>query len=131
MAETALVKGLIQDSIQLVQQLDVGQYKPSKVVWYYYDDVDTWRLIVVSGEFDKMLPKNEPLAYKIIAEAINSIDLSSLSISEVKLMKSDDPLVGTLGFLLGTGPDNITQANFSNTTINGIFIKDMVILRSA
>jgi hypothetical protein len=131
MAETALVEGLIQDSIQLVQQLDVGQYKPSKVVWYYYDDVDTWRLIVVSGEFDKMLPKNEPLAYKIIAEAINSIDLSSLSISEVKLMKSDDPLVGTLGFLLGTGPDNITQANFSNTTINGIFIKDMVILRSA
>jgi hypothetical protein len=131
MAETALVKGLIQDSIQLVQQLDVGQYKPSKVVWYYYDDVDTWRLIVVSGEFDKMLPKNEPLAYKIVAEAINSIDLSSLSISEVKLMKSDDPLVGTLGFLLGTGPDNITQANFSNTTINGIFIKDMVILRSA
>jgi hypothetical protein len=131
MAETALVKGLIQDSIQLVQQLDVGQYKPSKVVWYYYDDVDTWRLIVVSGEFDKILPKNEPLAYKIIAEAINSIDLSSLSISEVKLMKSDDPLVGTLGFLLGTGPDNITQANFSNTTINGIFIKDMVILRSA
>jgi hypothetical protein len=131
MAETTLVEGLIQDSIQLVQQLDVGQYKPSKVVWYYYDDVDTWRLIVVSGEFDKMLPKNEPLAYKIIAEAINSIDLSSLSISEVKLMKSDDPLVGTLGFLLGTGPDNITQANFSNTTINGIFIKDMVILRSA
>jgi hypothetical protein len=131
MAETALVKGLIQDSIQLVQQLDVGQYKPSKVVWYYYDDVDTWRLIVVSGEFDKMLPKNEPLAYKIIAEAINAIDLSSLSISEVKLMKSDEPLVGTLGFLVGTGPDNITQANFSNTTINGIFIKDMVILRSA
>jgi hypothetical protein len=131
MAETTLVEGLIQDSIQLVQQLDVGQYKPSKVVWYYYDDVDTWRLIVVSGEFDKMLPKNEPLAYKIVAEAINSIDLSSLSISEVKLMKSDDPLVGTLGFLLGTGPDNITQANFSNTTINGIFIKDMVILRSA
>jgi hypothetical protein len=131
MAETALVEGLIQDSIQLVQQLDVGQYKPSKVVWYYYDDVDTWRLIVVSGEFDKMLPKNEPLAYKIIAEAINAIDLSSLSISEVKLMKSDEPLVGTLGFLVGTGPDNITQANFSNTTINGIFIKDMVILRSA
>jgi hypothetical protein len=131
MAETALVEGLIQDSIQLVQQLDVGQYKPSKVMWYYYDDVDTWRLIIVSSEFDKMLPNSEPLAYKVIAEAINATDLSSLSISEVKLMKSDDPLVGVLGFLIGTGSDNIVQANFSNTTINGIFIKDMVILRSA
>lgn len=131
MAETALVEGLIQDSIQLVQQLDVGQYKPSKVIWYYYDDVDTWRLIIVSDEFDKMLPKNEPLAYKIIAEAINATGLSSLSISEVKLMKSDIPLVGTLGFLMKTSPDNIMQANFSNITINGIFIKDMLIIRSA
>jgi len=131
MAETALVEGLIQDAIELVQQLDGNEYKPSKAVWYYYDDVDAWRLIIVSSEFDKLLPKSEPLAYKIIAEAINAKNLASLSISEVKLMKSDDPLIGTLGFLISTGPDNIMQANFSNTTINGIFIKDMIILRSA
>lgn len=131
MAETTLVEGLIKDAIQLILQLDVGKYKPNKVVWYYYEDVDTWRLIIVSHEFDKMLPKEEPLAYKIIAEAINKADLSSLSISEVKLLKNDDPLMGTLGFLIKTGDNNIMQANFSNTTINGIFIKDMIILRSA
>lgn len=131
MAETTLVEGLIKDSIQLILQLDIGEYKPNKVVWYYYEDVDTWRLIIVSNEFDKMLPKEEPLAYKIIAEAINKADLSSLSISEVKLLKNDDPLMGTLGFLIKTGYNNIMQANFSNTTINGIFIKDMIILRSA
>lgn len=131
MAETALVEGLIEDSIELVKELDEGQYKPSKVIWYYYDDVDSWRLIIVNNEMDKLLPKQEPLAYKVIAEAINKKGLSSLSISEVKLMKSDDPLIGTLGFLMRTGPDNITKANFSDTTINGIFIKDMVILRSA
>ena len=130
-AETTLVEGLIEDSIELVKKLDEGQYKPTKVIWYYYDDVDSWRLIIVNSEIDKLLPKQEPLAYKIIAEAINEKDLSSLSISEVKLMKSDDPLIGTLGFLIGTGPDNIIRASFSDTTINGIFIKDMVILRSA
>ncbi len=131
MAETTLVESLIEDSIELIKQLDEGAYKPSKAFWYYYDDVDTWRFIIVSSEADKLLPKQEPLAYKVIAEAINQKQLTSLSISEVKLMKSDDPLIGTLHFLIGTGPDNIIKANFSDTTINGIFIKDMVILRSS
>jgi hypothetical protein len=36
-----------------------------------------------------------------------------------------------LGFLMKTGPDNFVKGNFSDTTLNGIFIKDMVILRSA
>lgn len=131
MAETALVDGLVEESIELVKELDEGKYKPSKVIWYYYDDVDSWRLIIVNNEMDKLLPKQEPLAYKVIAEAINKVDLSSLSISEVKLMRSDDPLISTLGFLMKTGPDNLVKGNFSDTTLNGIFIKDMVILRSA
>lgn len=131
MAETTMVEGLIEDSIELINKLDEGDYKPAKAIWYYYDDVDTWRLIISNPEFDKLLPKQEPLAYKVIAEAVNSKELSSLSISEVKLMKSDDPLLSTLGFLVGTGPDNIIRANFSDTTINGIFIKEMIIMRSA
>jgi len=131
MAENALVEGLIEDSIELVKELDKGKYKPSKVIWYYYDDVDSWRLIIVNNEIDKLLPKQEPLAYKGIAEAINKINLSSLSISEVKLMKSGDPLIGAVSSLLRTGPDNLLRANFSDTTLNGIFIKDMIILRSA
>lgn len=131
MAEAAMVEGLIEDSIELIKKLDEGNYKPSKVIWYYYDDVDSWRLIISGDKFDKLLPKQEPHAYKIIAEAVNAKNLSSLSISEVKLMKGDDPLLGTLGFLVGTGPDNIIRANFSDTTLNGIFIKDMIIMRSA
>lgn len=131
MAETALVDGLVEDSIELVRGLDQMQYKPSKVLWYYYDDVDTWRLIMVNSEIDKLLPNHEPKAYKFIAEAINNISLSSLSISDIKLMKSDDPLIGTVGFLMKTDSDIIVKASFSDTTINGIFIKDLIILRSA
>lgn len=131
MAETALVDGLIEDSIELVKELDHSQYKPTKVIWYYYDDVDSWRLIIVNSELDKLLPKQEPLAYKYIAEAITRTNLSSLSISEIKLMRSDDPLIGALSFLMRTGADGFVRASFSDTTMNGIFIKDMVILRSA
>ncbi|MDG6773421.1 hypothetical protein QCB45_03675 [Thiomicrorhabdus sp. ZW0627] len=131
MAETALVESIVEDSIELIKELDNGVYKPSKVIWYYYDDVNSWRLIIVNNEIDKLLPKEEPRAYKVIAEAINKRNLSSLSISEIKLMKSDNPLIETLNFLVKTGPDGFIKATFTDTTINGIFIKDMVILRSA
>lgn len=131
MAEKTMVEGLIDDSIELIKELDKGAFKPSKAIWYYYEDVDSWRLILSGGEFDKLLPKQEPHAYKKIAEIVNEKELPSLSISEVKIMKGDDPLLSTLGFLVGTGPDNIIRANFSDTTLNGIFIKDMIILRSA
>jgi len=131
MAETAMVEGLVEDSVELIKKLDEGSYKPTKVIWYYYDDVDSWRLIISGFEFDKLLPKQEPHAYKIIAEAVNVENLSSLSISEIKLMKGDDPLLGALGFLVGTDPDGIIRANFNDTTLNGTFIKSMIIMRSA
>ncbi len=131
MAETAMVEGLIEDSIELVAKLDEGKYKPSKVIWYYYEDVDAWRLIISGGAFDKLLPDKEPHVYKIIAEAVNAKELPSLSVSEIKPMKMNDPLLDALGSLIATGPDSIIRANFSDTTLNGIFIKDMIILRSA
>ena len=131
MGETALVESQIEDSIKLIKRMDQGEYKPSKAFWYYHDDVDTWRLVLVGDKFNDMLPKQEPLAYKIIADLLNGEDMSTLSISDIKLMKSTEPLIATLNFLIGTGPDSIVRANFNSTTINGIFIKEMVILRSA
>lgn len=131
MGEKTLVESQIADSIELIKHLDASGYQPSLGVWYYYDDVDEWRLILVSENFDKQLPKKEPLAYRVIAEAISAKDLSSITISEVKIMKSDEPLTKTMKILVGTGPTGIVRAHFSNTTINGIFIKEMIVLRSA
>ncbi len=131
MGEKTLVESQIEDSIELIKHLDSSGYQPRLGVWYYYDDVDEWRLILVGEAFDKHLPKQEPLAYKAIAEAISEKDLSSLTISEVKLMKSDEPLTHIMKVLIGTGPTGIARAHFTNTTINGVFIKEMIVLRSA
>lgn len=126
-----MVEELIEESILLVKKLDEGDFKPSRVFWYYYEDVETWRLILSGKEFDKLLPKQEPHAYKIIAEAINHIQLTTLSISDLKLMRSDDALIKTISFLVHTDSDGFIRANFSDTTLNGIFIKEMIILRYA
>jgi hypothetical protein len=131
MGEKALVEGLVTDAIELVKNLDHSGANPALVAWYFYEDADEWRLLIAGAEFDKYLPKNEALAYQIIAEAISSSDVQSLSISLVKVVESNSTLPKAIGFLVGTPPDGIIQANFSDTTLNGIFIKDMIILRSA
>lgn len=130
MGEKSLVEGLITDSIQLVKNLDQSKNNPSLVVWYFYEDADEWRLLIAGQTFDQLLPKKEALAYQTISESISSSDLQSLSISLVKLVRSDDPLPKALGFLVGTPPDGIIQAQFTDTTLNGIFIKEIIIIRS-
>ena len=131
MGEKALVEGLVTDAIELTKTLDHSGANPALVAWYFYEDADEWRLLIAGPVFDKYLPKNEALAYQKISEAIASSDVQSLSISLVKIVQSNSALPKAIGFLIGTPPDGIVQANFSDTTLNGIFIKDMVILRSA
>lgn len=131
MGEKALVEGLINDSINLVRYLDNSNAAPTFVAWYFYEDADEWRLLIAGPEFDHLLPKKEALAYQKISEAISSADLQSLSISFVKLVESGNPLPRALKFLIGTSPDGIVQAHFTDTTLNDIFIKEMIVLRSA
>jgi len=131
MGEKTLVEGLISDSIELVKTLDKLKNNPSFVVWYFYEDAEEWRLLMAGPTFDKYLPKQEALAYQKISEAISSSDLQSVSISLVKVIRSDDELPKSLSFLVGTPSNSIVQAQFSNTTLNGIFIKEMVVIRSA
>jgi hypothetical protein len=131
MGETTLVEPKVSEAIQLVQKLDSLGMPPTSAVWYFYDDADKWRLLVASPAFDRWLPKQEPVAYQKIFEAMGALALTSLGISDIKLMQTKNPLIQTLRWVIGTGEKRIAQAHFSNTTVNGIFIKEMVVLRSA
>lgn len=131
MGEETLVEGLFEDSSNLVKKLDSDGNAPVFVVWYFYEDANEWRLLVGGPPFDQLLPKEEPLAYQTISEAISELDLSTLSISLVKLVKMDEPLPKAVKFLIRTGADSTMDAHFMNTTLNGIFIKEMFVMRSA
>lgn len=131
MGDKALVEGLITDSIELIKKLDSSGASPTLAAWYFYEDAEEWRLLIAGPAFDQLLPTNEALAYQTISEAISSADLQSLSISLVKLVESTSPLPRALKYLVDTPPTGIVQAHFSDTTLNGIFIKEMMVLRSA
>jgi hypothetical protein len=131
MGEKPLVEGLITDSTELLKSLDKLESKPGLAAWYFYEDAGDWRLVIAGEYFDQFLPKQEAIAYQRISEAISKAELRSLSISLIKLIRTDDPLAQAISFLIGTPPDGVMQASFTDTTLNGIFIKEMLILRSA
>jgi hypothetical protein len=131
MVEETLVESQIAESITLVKALDANGDTPTFAAWYFFDDAEEWRLIIAGPTFDALLPKQEPIAYRKIVDAISSTSLSTLSLSHVKLVRTDDELLRGLRILYRTGPTTITRAHFANTTIYGIFVKDMYILRFA
>jgi hypothetical protein len=130
MGEKTLVESQISDAIRLIEKLDADGNSPSLAAWYFYDDVDEWRLLIAGPTYDALLPKQEAIAYRILFEAMTSLSLSSLSISDLKLVGTKSPLPQALRYILRTGPTVIVRAYFANTTVNGIFMKEMIILRS-
>lgn len=129
MGEKTLVE--MESAIQLTQQLDRAGSSPSFVCWYYYDNADEWRLVVAGPAFDSLLPNQEPLAYQKIIEAIAKIPQTSLSGSDIKVISTASPLVQAARMLAHTDATGFARAHFTNCTINGIFIKEVVIFRSS
>jgi hypothetical protein len=131
MGEEALVESQVADAIEFIKQLDQDGVSPMLAVWYFYDDAAEWRLILAGPSFDALLPKQEALAYRKVVDALSAVHLSSLAASDVKLIESKAPLARAIRMLIGTPPNATARAHFSNTTLNGLFIRHMIVLRSA
>ena len=131
MGETALVEGLIGDSVALTKKLDENATSPTFVALYYYDDADEWRLLIASPTLDQLLQKHEAVAYRKVIAALSSTSPAALSISGLKLVPTSYQLLKALSFLVRTGPQGVVRAHFRDCTVNGIFIKEVIILRSA
>lgn len=131
MGEETLVESLLDDAAALIQKLDEVGTSPTFAAWYYYDDADEWRLLIASPTLDPLLQKHEAVAYRKVIEALSSTSPSALSISYLKLVATNYQLLQALKFLVGTEPRGIVRAHFKDCTMNGIFIKELVILRSA
>jgi len=131
MAEEALVESLVADSAKLVRELDKQGDQPSNALWYYFSDAEEWRLLVAGKSFDQLLPKDEAQAYQKVARAIGKANLDSLTIADVKLVRTDDSLLAAIKFVVRTPPDGVVRAHFRDNTFNGIFVKEMLVLRAA
>jgi hypothetical protein len=131
MAEEMLVESQIADSVSLVKALDADHENPSYAAWNYFADDERWRLLIAGPTFDALLPQHQFQASRKLVDAFHKAELSSLGIGEISLVRTDDPLVRASRVLHGTAPDAIVRAHFRNNNINGVFIKEMLVLRSS
>ena len=131
MAEEALVESLVQDSIKLVDELDRQGDAPTNALWYYFSDAEEWRFLIAGPSFDTLLPKQEIHAYERVAIALSKADFYSLSIGNVKLVRTDDSLLVATKFVVKTAPNGVIRAHFRDNVFNGIFVKEMLVLRAA
>jgi hypothetical protein len=130
MGEKPLVESLVGEAITLVKKLDETGTPVSFAVWYYYVDADEWRLLIASTALDELLPKQEAVAYRKVIDAFSAISPATLSVSDLKVAATSYPLLQALKMLVRTGPQGIIQFHCSNSVLNGVFIKEAVILRS-
>jgi hypothetical protein len=131
MAEEALVESLVSDSVKLVEELDKQGDNPSNALWYYFSDAEEWRLLIAGSTFDRLLPKNEDQAYQKVATGITKAKVDSLTIANVKVVRTDDPVLIATKFLMRTPARGVVRAHFRDNTFNGIFVKEMLVLRAA
>lgn len=130
MGETALVESLVNDAMALVKQLDDDGVSPSFVAWYYYDDADEWRLLIASPNLDSLLQKQEPVAYRKVIGALSKTAPTTMGVSYLKLVPTSSPLLAALRSLVRTDAKSIIRAHFTATTLNNIFMSQVIVLRA-
>lgn len=133
MGEEALVEDQIRDANKLIEVLDADGASPSLAAWHYDDDAVAWRLVLAGPFFDKLLREKggQSLAYLKVVEAFAKTSPSALSIADVKLVDSQAKLPKTIGTFITTPSKGFVRAHFTNNFVNGIFLKDILLLRSA
>lgn len=126
MVGTTLRDNLIKSGEDLVKQLDASNVLVDAALWFYFPDLETWRLMLSLPEIMKMGPK---AAYKEVQKAFSKLgEDQPISLADVTITKTDAPILQLLKIAIKTGTD-ISHIRFSKNAINGQLIDDVFIYR--
>ena len=130
MDQATLVEPQIRAGAALVTALDRDAINPSAAFWFYYSDTQQWRLLLCGPKLDAV-KKTPEAAYATVAKTLASLGDAAqpVSIADIKIIPSDDPLMQVLRGLLRTPPNAIIGASFKNNFINGVLIEDLYAYR--
>lgn len=131
MAEEILVKEALTDQMieagaSVVQNLN-GQFLVDAAVWLYLSDTNRWRLLLATPEVHTEGPLK---AYKRLLRAFGNAAMHGLTIEDVSVIDSRDPLIRLLRGAMKTDRSG-RGIRFSRSTIKGQFIDDAYIYRTA
>ena len=127
MVETQLTPELIQEGAALVEGLDGAGVSPDAALWFYFPDVNSWKLLLAEV---KVGPEGPREVYRSVQKTLQSLrnKITHLSLEDVALAKPDAPLIALLRQALVTGP-GISGIRFTRNVVNGTLIEDAYIYR--
>ncbi|HEY2091915.1 MAG TPA: hypothetical protein VGJ81_08510 [Thermoanaerobaculia bacterium] len=132
MAEETLVKEALTDEMieagkTVVENLDRRRFLIDAALWFYLTDQNQWRLLLASPEVHLEGPRK---AYKRLLEALRNAAVHGVSLQDVAVIDTRDPLIQMLRVALRTDRP-VNGIRFSRNTVNGQFIEDAYIYRMA
>ena len=127
MVATTLTTEMIDAGAALIRKLDERGVQPDAAFWFYFPDVQQWKLVLAEGELSAEGPRQ---IYKNIQETLSAFpeELREISLENVTLTKPDAPIVALLRLVIRTGPE-ISGIRFTDSVINGTVIEDTYIYR--
>ncbi len=135
MAKELLVKDylspqMIKSGENLIKKLDKKQAQVKSALWFFMPEERVWTFLIASPLVDLEGPKK---FYKKIIEANRSSKTSEriISINNVSVTSPSEPLIQIINLISITGSESIQSVRFTGGTINGFFIEDCYIYRSA
>jgi hypothetical protein len=127
MVETDLTEEMIKTGAALIGKLDERGMQPDAAFWFYFPDLEAWKLVIAEVKVGKQGPKE---VYRQVQKILGkfSRELHGLSLDDVALAKPDAPMVAILRVAIRTGP-GISGIRFKHNVINGTLIEDAYIYR--
>ncbi len=133
MVEEQVVKEVITDKMidagkQLTEALDDNpEITVSASLWLYSPENNTWSLLIASPQLHKLGPRR---VYEIVLSALLPISAKFpfLSLGDIRVVSSDDPLIALLRLAAPTG-EEVAGFRFNRNTIKGHYIEDSYIYR--
>ena len=84
MYKTILVKNLVDEGEELIKRLESRRFHVTAALWYYFDDLMRWRLVIASPSVEREGPLR---VYNRIEEALTQMPAKELSLSDISVMR--------------------------------------------
>lgn len=127
LVKEALTEEMIEAGKSVVQDLDRRQFLIDAALWFYLTEQNQWRLLLATPEVHVEGPRK---TYRRLLQALRNATVHGLSLDDVAVLDTRDPLIQLLRIALRTDR-SIGGWRFSKNTVNGQFIEDAYIYRMA
>ncbi len=113
---------------ELIMRLDKFNFPVVAALWYYFPELNQWRLLIASPVVDKDGPKK---AYKAIQIALNKKPnrIRSISLQEISVVSPNEPDMSSMRSAMRTQKGGFPKVRLQGIMLNNVIVEDAFIYR--